>query len=54
MLAIVAAIIGGALFFWLQQLFKKFETGVTPFLIFQFSFGLCVLAIMAFLLPLFL
>lgn len=52
MLAIVAAIIGGVLFFWLQQLFKKFEGGASPFVIMQFVFGLAVLAVMAFILPL--
>ena len=51
MLSIVAAIIGGGLFFWLQYLFKKFEYGATPALIFQFTFALALLGIMAFLIP---
>ncbi len=51
MTSIVAAIIGGVLFFWLQQLFKKFEHGATPMLIFQFCLALGILAIMAFLIP---
>lgn len=54
MLSIIAAVIGFVLFFWLQQLFKQFEHGVTPALIFKFAFGLCTLAVMAFLIPFFL
>lgn len=49
--SIIAAVVGGVLFFWLQQLFKKFEHGATPTLIFQFCFALGLLAIMAFLIP---
>ena len=53
MLSIIAAIIGGLLFWWLQQLFKQFEHGASPTLVFKFGFALALLGIMAFLIPFF-
>jgi H+/Cl- antiporter ClcA len=54
MLSIIAAIIGGVLFWWLQQTFKKFEHETTPALVIKFACGLCALAVLAFLIPFFL
>lgn len=51
MLSIIAAVIGGLLFWWLQQTFKKFEHETTPALVIKFACGLCALAVMAFLIP---